>query len=355
MKIMTVNSSPRAGSGSATEFILNQLVLGMKAAGAEVRSINLREKTIRPCQGCLTCWTKTPGSCILTDDMRELLRMLTTSHLVVYATPLYFNTMNATMSTFRERLLPLSLPFTEKRDGKRAFLQRYKMPPVVWLSVCALSEQSEFDALSNYVRSTHHPDTPILAEIYRTSSETLRHPVFKETVSDILEATKLAGGELVRSMKISPDTMARIKQPLTDPKILSILGNLTFKACITEKVTLKQFFEKGMTPRPDSLDAFMAYAMLRFNAKAAGERKVVLQFRFSGELKESCYFTFDRGMIEATVGTSQPFDIAIDTPFELWMDIMTGKTDGREMFMTKKYQVQGDLSLMQALFRGKEN
>jgi putative sterol carrier protein len=285
------------------------------------------------------------------DDMtHELLPRLLASDLVVYATPLYYNTMNAAMSIFRERMLPLSLPFMEKRDGKRTFLLRHKLPPVLWLSVCALPEISEFDALSNFLDSTRHPDIPIVAEIYRTSSEALRHPVFKKTLSDILEATIQAGGELVRSMKISPDTMARIRQPLMDPEILAIIGNLACKTCIGENVTLKEFFEKGMTPRPDSLEAFMAYSVLGFNAEAAGGKKVILQFRFSGEVEASCYFTFERGNIESTAGTSHTYDIAIETPFELWMDIMTGKAEGREMFMQGKYQVEGDLSLMLELF-----
>jgi len=354
MKILTVNSSPRTGAGSMTELLLNHLVQGMQEAGGEVYTANLREKTIRPCQGCFMCWTKTPGRCIQMDDMtRELLPKLPVSDLLVYATPLYYNTMNAAMSIFRERMLPLSLPFMEKRDGKRAFLQRHKLPPVVWLSVCAVTELSEFDALSNFLQSTHHPDTPIIAEIYRTSSEALRHPVFKQALSEILAAITQAGGELVRSMEISPDTMARIRQPLADPEILTILGNLTFKACIAENVTLKEFFDKGMTPRPDSLKPFMAYSVLRMNGDAAGRKKVILQFRFSGEVEDSCYFTLERGSIKATAGTSHTYNISIETPFELWMDIMTGKAEGREMFMQHKYRVEGDLSLLQEIFQKK--
>jgi putative sterol carrier protein len=356
MKILTVNSSPRTGAGSITEFLLNHLVRGMQAAGAEVCTVNLREKTIRPCRGCFTCWTKTPGRCIQKDAMtRELLPRLPESDLLVYATPLYYNTMNSAMSIFRERLLPLSLPFMEKRGGKRVFLQRHKLPPAVWLSVCAVAEISEFDALSSFLQSTHHPDTPIIAEIYRTSSEALRHPVFKQTRRDIFAATQQAGGELVRSMQISPDTMARIKQPLADPEILTIMGNLTSKTCLAENLTLKEFFEKGMTPRPDSLEAFMAYAMLPFEGNAVGGKKVILQFRFSGEVEDSCYFTFERGAIKATAGISDACDIAIDTPFELWMDIITGKAEGREMFLQNKYRVEGDLSLMREIFQRKEN
>ncbi|MEJ2588093.1 MAG: NAD(P)H-dependent oxidoreductase [Deltaproteobacteria bacterium] len=352
MKILAVNSSPRSNLGSITELLLNNLVEGMQEAGAEVCTVNLSEKTIKPCLGCFNCWTKTPGRCIQMDDMtHELLPKVSDVDLLVYATPLYFKTMNAAMSIFRERMLPLSLPFMEKRDGKRSFLLRQKLPPVVWLSVCALPELSEFDAFSLFLDSTCHPDIPIVAKIYRTSSEALRHPVFKEKLSDILNATLQAGEELVRSLEISPDTMARIRQPLVDSELLATLGNLSFKTCIAEKLTLKEFFEKGMTLRPDSLKAFMAYSTLRLNAEVAAGKKVILQFEFSGEIQASCYFTFEGGNIEATAGTSHTYDIAIETPFELWMDIMTGKVEGREMFIQGRYKVEGDLSLMLELFK----
>lgn len=352
MKILTVNSSPRAGAGSSTELLLDYLVRGMREAGAEICTVNLRGKIIKPCLGCFMCWTKTLGRCIQMDDMtNELLPELLASDLVVFATPLYYHTMNAAMSIFRERMLPLLQPFIEKRNGKMAFLMRHKLAPAVWLSVCGSPEESEFDALSKFLNSTRHPDTLIAAEIYRTSSEALRHPVFKKTLNDILEATTQAGHELVRSMKISPDTMKRIRQPLMDPESLAIIGNLTWKTCIAEDMTLQEFFEKGMMPRPDSLEAFMAISVRKLNSEAAGGKKVILQFKFFGEVEASCYFTFEKGSIKATAGTNTEYDVGIETPFELWMDIMTGKAEGREMFMQGKYKVEGDLSLMQELFQ----
>jgi hypothetical protein len=284
----------------------------------------------------------------------ELLPELVVSDLIVYATPLCYRTMNAVMHVFRERMLPISLPFSERRDGNRVFSMRHRLPPTVWLSVCALPEQSEFNVLSDFLHRTRHPDVSIVAEIYRTSSEALRQPVFKKTLNDILEATTQAGWELVRSMKVSPITLGRITQPLMDPESLAILGNLTCKTCIAEKVTLKEFFAKGMRPRPDSIEAFMAYSVLGLNAESVGDKRVVLQFKFFGEVEASCYFTFENGSIKAAAGTSSAYDIAIETPFELWMDIMTGKAEGREMFMQGKYRVEGDLSLMQELFQRKQ-
>ena len=89
------------------------------------------------------------------------------------------------------------------------------------------------------------------------------------------------------------------------------------------------------------------------NSKAAAERKVVLQFDFSGELEDACYFVIENSKIATYQGRSENPDITIQTPFELWMDIMTRKADGQQMFLEQKYKVDGDLALMLQLFQKK--
>jgi len=78
---------------------------------------------------------------------------------------------------------------------------------------------------------------------------------------------------------------------------------------------------------------------------------VILQFNFSGEVEDRCYFTIAKGTIEAKSGISENPDITIDTPFEVWMDIMTGKADGQQMFIEQKCKVNGDVLLMMQLFQ----
>jgi multimeric flavodoxin WrbA len=71
MKVLALNSSPRKKGQSKTEMMLTHLVNGMQSAGAEVETVHLRDKTIRYCAGCFSCWTKTPGICIQKDDMTK--------------------------------------------------------------------------------------------------------------------------------------------------------------------------------------------------------------------------------------------------------------------------------------------
>jgi putative sterol carrier protein len=71
-----------------------------------------------------------------------------------------------------------------------------------------------------------------------------------------------------------------------------------------------------------------------------------LQFNFSGEAEGACCFRIENGRIESQMGPAEKPDLTIDTPFEVWMDIMTGKADGQQLFMEQKYKVNGDLSLL---------
>ena len=306
MKILAINSSPRGGGQSITELMLDHLVEGMREADAEVEKVNLREKKIKNCVGCFTCWTQTPGRCVQKDDMtKEIFPKLLKSDLVVYATPLYYHFMNGAMSTFRERTLPLIYPFFEQdEDGKTFHPLRNKVPDAVWLSVCGFPDESEFDALSDYLKRTKHKDATIVAEIYRTTSGALTDPFNEEKAKDVLDATKQAGRELVESMKVSRETMARIRQPLVDTEVFTRMGNMFWKSCIAEGVTPRKFQEEEMIPRPDCLENFMLLFPLGLNSEAAGDGKVTLQFNFSGEVEGSCCFMIEKDNIGVKEGTS---------------------------------------------------
>ncbi len=352
MKILALNSSPRVGGQSKTEMMLDWVVAGARDAGGDVEVVNLKDKKIRNCVGCFSCWTKTPGRCIQKDDMSaELFPKWIESDLVIYATPLYFHTMNATMSAFVERTLPTVYPFLEF-DGEKTFHPlRHKIPPAVWLSVCGFPEKFEFDVFSDYLNRTSHKDARIVAEIYRPGAESMMESLYGSVVADIRDATIQGGRELVQNMEIAPGTMERITQPIDDLESFRTMGNLFWKTCIAEGVTPKQFNAKKMIPRPDSMESFMAILSFKFNNDAPGDLEATLQFTFSGEVEGFCHFLIKDGKSTAESGALDTPDVTVETPFELWMDIMTGKADGQQMFLEEKYKVHGDFELMLKLFQ----
>jgi hypothetical protein len=334
--------------------MLNHLVEGMQEAGAEVEVVNLREKKVKYCIGCFTCWTKTPGKCIHKDDMtKELFSKWLNSDLVVYATPLYHYTLNAEMKAFIERTLPVLEPFFEQRDNRTVHPLRQTPPDAVVLSVAGFLEMSVFDQLSNYVQFLFGRNRRLLAEIYRPAAEILSR--IEDKKEEVFEATIQAGRELVESRQVSTETLNQIQQPIIDFQTFAQMGNLFWKTCIAEGVTPKEFGEKNMIPRPDSIESFMLVFPFGLNSEAVGERKIILQINFSGEVAGSCYFIIEKGNVSSKEGSKENADITLETPFEVWMDIITGKADGQQMFMEQKYTVKGDLSLMVQLFQKQTN
>jgi multimeric flavodoxin WrbA/putative sterol carrier protein len=352
MKILALNSSPRGDGQSKTGLMLSALVDGMRAAGAEVEVVSLSEKSIKPCAGCFSCWTKTPGNCIHKDDMsRELFPRWLESDLVIYASPLYHYTVNSEMKAFIERTLPALEPFFIPTESRTYHPQRSQAPRVVMLSVAGFPEDSVFDQLSSWAnflfgRNSIHENT-LVAEIYRPLAETLTFPYFQKKAAVILEATRQAGREIVTSLTVAGETMARIKQPMVEnPAAFLELSNLMWQTCISEGITPKQFGEKGLVPRPDSIHSYIAMMELGFNPEAANGHTATIQFNFSGENPGSCFLSIKDGSIQGQQGNSNDPDLTVNTPFEVWMDILTKKADGQQMLMEQKYTMEGDLGLL---------
>ncbi|MFH2130513.1 MAG: NAD(P)H-dependent oxidoreductase [bacterium] len=345
MKVFAINSSARTGDVSKTEIVLNWLVQGMQEEKADVEVVNIHRKKINYCKGCFNCWTKTPGKCVFKDDMtRELLPRFLECDLFIMATPLFHYTVNAKMKTFIERTLPMALPFFKLRNGVTTHPLRHEPPPVVVLSVAGFPEMSVFDQLSSYVNFLYKDR--LVAEIYRTAAEILAGQMTSQKIQSIREATIQGGRELVKTKKISPETMAGITRELTTFEKMAPLGNLAWQTCIDEGVNMGQFQKRGMVPRPDSIDTFMDIMRFGFNPQKAGSDAYTIQFRFSGKVEGDCHFSVQDGAIEFKAGAAKNPGLIIHTPFDVWMDILTRKADGQKMFMDQKYTIEGDLNLL---------
>jgi multimeric flavodoxin WrbA len=352
MKVLALNSSPRTGGQSKTEIMLNALVAGMREAGAEAEIADLRKKKVKNCAGCFSCWTKTTGTCVHEDDMsQELFPKWLESDLVVYASPLYHFTVNAVMKAFIERTLPILEPFFREHKGRTYHPFRKKHPKVVILSVAGFPDEAVFDQLSswvNFIYGEYNSDGKTLAaEIYRPMADALTVPYLKEKAAGILDATRQAGREIAASGEVSQNTLARVKQPMVDnPAAFLGIGNLMWQTCIAEGITPREFEEKGLMPRPDSISSYIELMKLGFNPGSAGRLKATIQFNFTGENQGSCFLSIADGTIHGRQGSIDEPDLTVNAPFEVWMDILTGKADGQQLFLDQKYTVEGDLDLL---------
>jgi len=218
MKVLIINGSPR-GKSSCTGCILTSLCEGMKQAGAKVQTIHLSEYQIQHCQGCFACWEKTPGKCVIKDDMGKLLEKLIEADLVIYGTPLYYFNMTGLMKDFMDRQLPLALPDAEESKtlkGVTRHLSRYSdgRKKIFLVSPCGFPEISHFHclvALFKYIAKMIEAD--YLGEILRPTAEMLKMPACQDQLCSYHDLLKVAGRQLIEKEKIDDDVLKKLHEP----------------------------------------------------------------------------------------------------------------------------------------------
>jgi multimeric flavodoxin WrbA len=97
--------------------------------GNAVTRINLRDLEIGDCIGCLGCWLKTPGACVFTDGMANVIKAYRETDLVLYASPVVMGFISWLLKRALDRLLPLSHPRIRYVDGRITRTARYKKNP----------------------------------------------------------------------------------------------------------------------------------------------------------------------------------------------------------------------------------
>ena len=218
MRITAFNGSPK-GKRSNTNIIVEKFLEGAREEGAETENIFLFKKKIRPCIGCFDCWSKTPGKCIIRDDMDELVEKFISSDIVVMATPLYVDNVSSTMKLFMDRLIPIVEPFFEKDEfGETRHKKRYeKYPKIVVISNCGFPEQTHFQVLKLlFRRVARNMHSEVIGEIYRGEGEILQFeaPIIKPFIKKYLKYVKIAGKEIVKDMGISEETQKKLEKPI---------------------------------------------------------------------------------------------------------------------------------------------
>ena len=223
MKVLAINGSPRGEFGN-TEILLKPFLEGCTEAGAEVETIYLKDKEIKHCIGCFTCWTKTPGKCIHKDDMEELLDKVSQADIMVYATPLYYYTVTGFMKDFMDRKLPLSKRDIIKVGEQYTHPKRYeKKSPTknVLISNCGFPGTYNFSGIVKTfeVMSKGNLAGTILCGQGGVLGAVKSDDVLKEMYKPFFSALRSAGEEVINLGYIKDETQTILDKDVIDPEI----------------------------------------------------------------------------------------------------------------------------------------
>jgi multimeric flavodoxin WrbA len=218
MKVMVFNGSPRAEKGN-THFMVEAFLKGAQEAGAETENIFLAKQKIKPCTGCFCCWVKTPGECVIKDDMAVLRSKYMASDIIVFATPLYVDNVTGIMKNFMDRLVPLADPYFEKdENGQYRHIKGFdKVQKIAVISNCGFPEQEHFQVLRLlFRRIARNFHSEVIAEIYRGAGQILQvdHLMLKPLIWKYKKLLEKAGKEVVQNMRLSETTREELEQPI---------------------------------------------------------------------------------------------------------------------------------------------
>lgn len=214
MRIVVFNGSPR-GRDSNSHQIVEPLLEGAKEAGARTEEVFLVEKDIRHCRGCFHCWTRTPGRCVIDDDMGELIEQFLESDYAGMATPVYGMYMTGLLKNFSDRMLPLATPHIRRNEDGTFYHEGrvLRFPRRFFIANSGFPGEHNFDVLRAFwslVRS-RDPDGVVL-EVYRNCGEALQareedHPELFLRLARFRESLRVAGAEMVRDGSVSEETV----------------------------------------------------------------------------------------------------------------------------------------------------
>lgn len=210
MKITVFNGSPK-GVCSNTNIIAQAFLDGAASTGAAVENVFLIGQDIQHCSGCFSCWFKTPGKCVHTDDMLALLASYRTSDVVCFATPVYLWNMTACMKNFLDRLIPLKSPTVVSTHDEYDMQNSGKMPDVVIISNAGFPGDNNFETMHQVMKTAE----PIL-EIYRNCGMLLqsKNEQVRTKVAAYLDVVRQAGAAIANRHAVSDALRDSLNMPL---------------------------------------------------------------------------------------------------------------------------------------------
>jgi multimeric flavodoxin WrbA len=251
MLFIAINGSPRGGQGN-TDVLVQALLKGAAAAGARTVGINLVEHRIEHCRGCHSCWSATPGRCVIQDDMAAVLGRIAgrpAEHdgtgcapegagLIALASPVHLANVSGTLKDFIDRLTVLASPHgtpcegapsrqpAEHPEGARRTAGATGAPAAeaagprpaparfVMASTCGYPGTGQFDVISLWIRRfAAMMGTAVAAEVYSSQGKALRAPTAEQRsgVEAYLSVVEAAGAALARGESLAEPELAALR------------------------------------------------------------------------------------------------------------------------------------------------
>lgn len=173
MNICILNGNP-TGQNRSFENTISELETGLKTSGHITKTFVLRDMNIRYCDGCYSCWVKTPGECYFKDDSARIRSSFVDSEFVIFASPVIKGFTSPLLKKTIDKLIPLLHTVYGTDDPGSSPYGRYVISPRLGVLVEKSVDTDDDDlelireiysrnalSLKTSVKFVHTTDTPL--------------------------------------------------------------------------------------------------------------------------------------------------------------------------------------------------
>ena len=327
MTTLVINGSPKGGR-SNTMRLVRAFLDGAGRSDAEI--LDVADMRIEACLGCFSCWNKTPGACVIGDEMRGVLRKLVAADLVVWAFPLYFFNVPGGLKHLIDRQLPLMLPFMSAENESGAHPSRYDLSHRrhVLISTCGFwTAEGNYDAVT--AMFDRYCGAEKCTRIFCGQGELFGIPELKGRTDAYLETVRRAGAEFAAG-GIGAETALELAAPLYPRAAFERMADASWGVAkdgeSVQDESLRFITQMAALYRPDGVER-------------------VLEFHYTDLDKTYRMLLTARGA-EITEDTAKRYTTRIETPFSVWRSIARGEISGQDALFRRQYKVLGDFDVM---------
>jgi multimeric flavodoxin WrbA/putative sterol carrier protein len=371
-QVAVVNGSPHVGFGNTSQMIA-LLREGLEPEGFAVEEIFLSQHEIKPCTGCAVCLEK--GACWIRDDHKQLVQRLLAADALILASPTYFQNVTGLMKTFLDRSLgyghrprgtwkpglaiSVSAGYGETwvADYLARLLKVYGAFPVGRFTAIAVGP-GEF--LGHEAVTARARD--LARDLVNAVREGRRYPATDQDLHFwhfmghlIKENQDFMKADLAHWQKLGlfDSFEAYVKQSRSPGQGSPEMREAWLKALMAEqRAQGSQASRTEATPSPQNAGTGRELLQMMpdvLNPAAAAGMNAVFQFEVSGQENFTAHLTIKDSQATYHDGPAAKPDVIIKTPAAIWLAVSRGEMDGAQAFMSGKYQVEGDLSLLMRL------
>lgn len=335
MKVLVLNGSPK-GERSNTMRLTRAFLDGFsEGQSADIDTVDVYKLNIRECLGCFGCWNKTPGKCVISDDMTEILQKILDSDVIIWSFPLYYYSIPSRLKMVMDRQLPMNLPFMADAAEAGGHPSRYDMSGkrYVVISTCGF-----YTAEGNYTSVDAQFERMYgkggYTSIYCGQGELFRVPELSKRTDEYLGYVKKAGEEFADGA-VSDTTREKLGELLFPREAFEGMADASWGV---EKS------DNGTKTVSHALTFTRQMAAL-YNKAAWEGKDIVLEFSYT-DVGEKYQIVLKKDGQSVITEDFLSYTTRIETPLSVWESIARGELSGEQAMMERLYTVKGDFSVM---------